>query len=154
MDRTTTKVSTEAHPASDGTAAKAKKGGWLPKLPTPLTATILAGILTVAGSVVGTFLQGRNSLQLEREKQQHELVLKMISIGDQKKAKANLEFLAETGLIADQELAKKILAKASPVLPPPSGTLVFRAGPQDAGKPCGPNNVGRVTPFGTCEYAP
>jgi hypothetical protein len=108
--------------------AKTKESGWLAKLFTPLTTTILAGIVTVAGTVAGTLLQGRNSLQLEREKQQHELVLKMISVGDQQQAQANLRFLAESGLVSDDHLAQKILkAEAKPVLPPPPGVTVFRS---------------------------
>jgi hypothetical protein len=146
MDGTTANVSTASASSSDNTAVQAKKGDWISKLPTPLTTTMLAGVLAVAASVTGAILQGRDSLQLEREKQQHDLVLKMISIGDLKQAKENLQFLAESGLIADQKLAGKILgAKASPVLPRPSGS--------DAGKPCGPNDVGVMSMDGTCLLA-
>ncbi|MGX9989517.1 hypothetical protein ACS4RR_009915 [Rhizobium sp. Z1P35] len=49
------------------------------------------------------------SQQLEKSKQQHELVLKMISVGDESQAKRNIRFLAESGLISDQVLAKKLL---------------------------------------------
>lgn len=142
----------ETRPASDIRAPNVQEGGRNLKLSGPIIATILAGILTAAGSVVGTSLQGWNSLQLEREKEQHELVLKMISIGDLKQAKANLQFLAESGLIADPQLAKKILdAKASPVLPRASGTP-FSAPP---GTPCGCNKstgvcVGAVDDIGEC----
>lgn len=107
---------------------KTKESSWLTKLFTPLTTTILAGIVTVAGSVAGSLFQGRNTLQLEREKQQHELVVKMISVGNENQARANLQFLAESGLIADEKLAKKILeAKETPVLPPPTGTAAPRS---------------------------
>jgi hypothetical protein len=115
--------------------AKAGNDGLLSKLPTPLMTTILAGIVTAAGTILGNFLQNYETLQSEREKQQHELVLKMISIGDLNQAKQNLQFLVESGLITDPEQAKKILAsKATPVLPGPW--------PGSNGRPCGANNTG------------
>jgi hypothetical protein len=86
-------------------------------------------ILTLAASAIGALLQGSNTLELEREKsqfsqrletqkQQHELVLKMISVTSPEQAKVNMQFLAESGLIAE-DIAKKILAtKAIPLIPP------------------------------------
>ncbi|HUC63184.1 MAG TPA: hypothetical protein VMF53_14640 [Alphaproteobacteria bacterium] len=101
---------------------KRAEGGWLARLFTPLTTTIFAGILTLAGSVAATLVQGNSSLQLEREKEQHELILKMISVGDEKQAKANLKFLAESKLL-EGDLATRILAlKDTPVLPPSNTT--------------------------------
>src|SRR5262249_183759 len=109
--------------------ARAKENTWLARLFTPLTTTILAGIITLAGTVTGALLQGRNTLQLELEKQQHELVLKMISVGDESQAYANLKFLVESGLIVDPRLAERILkaAEAKPVLPSLPGATVFRS---------------------------
>jgi hypothetical protein len=114
---------------------KGRESGWSSKYFTPLTTTLLAGILTLAGSVVGTIIQGRQTLQLEEgkfqssrnlekekfeftkeieiSKQQHELIVKMISVGDEKQARANIKFLAETGLIKDDALAKSLLAASS-----------------------------------------
>lgn len=132
---------------------KGKESGWLSKFASPLTTTILAGVLTLAGSVVGSLVQGQNTLQLEREKfqasekieqskfdtsrrleslkQQHELILKMISVGDERQARSNIRFLAENGLIADQELARKLLeSKTIGVLPSSSATP-----PTDIGSP-------------------
>jgi len=111
---------------------KRSESGWISRLFTPLTTTVFAGILTLAASAVGTLLQSRNALDLERQKfeankdlelrkEQHELILKMVTVGDEEKAKANLRFLAETQLI-DPELAKRVLAaKDTPVLPSPAG---------------------------------
>jgi hypothetical protein len=113
-----------------------KETNWLSKFFSPLTTTLLAGILTLAASAIGALIQGNNGLTLEREKfvsskeletqkQQHELLLKMIAVPDQSQAKANLQFLAESGLI-DDALAKKIQASASkstPLLPPPQLTM-------------------------------
>jgi hypothetical protein len=98
---------------------KRAESGWFSRFFTPLTTTILAGILTLAGSVAGTLMQGRSTLQLEREKfeanktlesqkEQHELILKMVSVGDEKQARANLTFLAESKLI-DDSLGSRIL---------------------------------------------
>jgi GH24 family phage-related lysozyme (muramidase) len=115
--------------------AKLKEGGWSDRI-SPLTTTLMAGVLTIAGSVVATFLQGQNTLQLERQKfesnkkietqkQEHELILKMASVGDLEQAKKNVRYLAEVGLITDADLAAKILKNSgAPVLPPPPGTAV------------------------------
>jgi hypothetical protein len=115
-------------------------GSWL----TPLTATIAAGFITALTTIASSYLQSRGTLQLESHKEQHELILKMISVGELNQAnlnqaKDNLRFLAESGLVTDPEQAKKILdAKATPVLPRPSaGSL---PGAQN-GTPCGPNMV-------------
>ena len=134
MSDTAETASIRSDVSSLAAAPKAPRAEWFAKLPTALTTTVLAGIVTVAGTVIGTFLQSRKSLRLEREKEQHELVLKMISVGDLKQAKANLQFLAESGLIADQQLAAKILeadAKSNPVLPKPSRVELT------TGTPCG-----------------
>jgi hypothetical protein len=47
---------------------KAREISWSSKFFSPLTTTLLAGILTLAGSVAGTLLQGRQTLQLELQK--------------------------------------------------------------------------------------
>jgi hypothetical protein len=137
---------------------KARESGWFARLASPLTAPIIAGVLALFASIAGIFFQGRQTLELEKEKfgfskeqetqkqrqtlelerekfgfskeqetqkEQHELILKMISVGDVKQARSNLEFLAETGLLADKALAERILqSKTTPVLPVPlaSGT--------------------------------
>jgi hypothetical protein len=115
-------------------ALKQRETGWRAKLFSPLTTPILAGILTLAGSALGAYLTGQNTLTLEREKfdassaldkrkQQHELVLKMIGVSDPEQGKQNLQFLAESGLMTDPDLARKILAsKALPLIPPPVST--------------------------------
>ncbi len=123
--------------------------GWLSRLPVPLMTTILAGILTVAGTIAGTFLQNYATLQLERAKEEHELILKMVSVGDLKQAKENVQFLAESGLIADPDQAKKILAtKATPVLPQPTFNSAIG---KPNGAPCGPFK-GMVVLDGVCTF--
>ncbi|MCK1380777.1 hypothetical protein IVB33_27365 [Bradyrhizobium sp. 24] len=93
----------------------------------------MAGVLTIFGSVVATTLQTRNSLelenrkfesnkQLETQKQERELILKMASVGDVDQSRKNIRYLAETGLITDKALVEKILARTdAPVLPAPNG---------------------------------
>ena len=133
-------------PSTAGSALKTGNGGWLLKLSTPVTTTILAGIVTVAGTIVGTFVQGYQTFRLQREKEQHELILKMISVGDLKQAKENVQFLAESGLITDLEQAKKILAtNTTPVLPQPLGPAAAN------GTPCGPYK-GMVIMNGQCVF--
>lgn len=112
---------------------KSKDNGWFARAFSPLTTTLMAGVLTIAGSVVATTLQTRNSLELENkkfetsknletQKQERELILKMASVGDIDQSRKNIRYLAETGLITDKDLVAKILARTdAPVLPAPSG---------------------------------
>lgn len=135
--------------ASGGPSGGPVAPGWLSRLPVPLTTTILAGILTLAGTIAGAFLQNYASLRLERAKEEHELILKMISVGDLKQAKENLQFLADTGLITDPDEAKKILAtKATPVLPQPTFNPAIG---QPNGTPCGPFK-GMIVENGFCVF--
>jgi|ERR1041385_2597707 hypothetical protein len=119
--------------------AKARENSWWAKLFSPLTATIMVGIVTVGGSVFATLSQNKTSLELERtkyetakeveaqkfsfskdleiQKQQHELILKMISVNDSDQALKNLKFLAETKLLADEALATRIIAAAAKGVP-------------------------------------
>lgn len=102
--------------------AKQRENSWTGRLFSPLTATLIAGILTIAGTATATLLQSWSTLQLEAEKEQHELILKMVAVGDVEQARKNIKFLAETGLITKKELADKLLqSKETPVLPRPSG---------------------------------
>jgi hypothetical protein len=112
---------------------KERENGWFTKLFSPLTTTLIAGMLTLAATLGGTLFQGRQTLQLEREKfafskdqetqkEEHELILKMISVGNIDQAKDNLHFLVDVGLIRNKTLAENILrAKITPVLPVPNG---------------------------------
>jgi hypothetical protein len=131
------------------TAAETGNRGWLSKISMPITTTILAAIVTLAGTIIGTFVQGHQTLALEREKEQHELILKMLSVGDFKKAQENIHWLAESGLITDPDQVKKILAaKATPVLPLPSFNPAIE---KPDGTPCGPFK-GMVVMDGQCTF--
>ncbi|WP_051091234.1 glycosyl hydrolase 108 family protein [Methylopila sp. M107] len=118
---------------------KAREGGWISRLFSPLTTTIMAGVLTLAASALATILQGENTLTLERQKfeaseklekskfetsrlleaqkQEHELILKMISVGDEKQARANIQFLADIGLLSEERAKKVAQLKTFAVLP-------------------------------------
>lgn len=112
---------------------KLRENGWLARAFSPLTTALMAGVLTIFGSVVATTMQSRNSLeletrkfestkQLESQKQEHELILKMASVGDVEQSRKNIRYLAETGLITDKALVTRILARTdAPVLPAPGG---------------------------------
>lgn len=102
--------------------AKERESSWTGRLFSPLTTTLMAGILTIAGTATATLLQGWSTLQLEAKKEQHDLVAKMVSVGDVEQARKNLKYLAEVGLV-DPDLAAKIKASKEPpaVLPRPSG---------------------------------
>jgi GH24 family phage-related lysozyme (muramidase) len=112
---------------------KLHDNGWFARAFSPLTTTLMAGVLTIFGSVVATTLQTRNSFELENrkfesnkrletQKQEHELILKMASVGDIDQSRKNIRYLAETGLITDKALVERILARTdAPVLPAPNG---------------------------------
>jgi hypothetical protein len=138
-----------SNPSTASTTSETGNRGWLSRLSTPITTTILAGIVTLAGTIIGTFVQGHQTLALEREKEQHELILKMISVGDLKLAQENIHWLAESGLITDPDQAKKILAtKATPVLPLPSFNPAIG---KPNGAPCGPFK-GMIVMDGQCTF--
>lgn len=125
---------------------------WLSRFPVPLMTTILAGILTLAGTIAGAFLQNHASLQLERAKEEHELILKMVNVNDLEQGKKNTRFLAETGLISDPEQAKKILAsldKATPLIPPTFNDAIGKPN----GAPCGAF-PGMFVENGMCKFGP
>src|ERR1700712_3339513 len=88
-------------------AAKAKENSWWARIFSPLTATLFAGVLTIAGSVTATVVQNFYAQKLERQKEQHELIVKMVTGTDEAQSRKNLDFLADVGLV-DEETAKKI----------------------------------------------
>jgi len=87
----------------------------------PLTVTIFAGILTLAGTVFAAYWQASSALQQEEEKEQHDLIVKMVTGVNQQQGQLNLLFLANNSLI-DERLAASILKYAAtaarvPVIP-------------------------------------
>lgn len=100
-------------------ATKKKENSWTARLFSPLTATLIAGIITVGGSVTATVIQNFYAQKLERQKEQHELIVKMVTGTDEAQSRKNLAFLADVGLV-DEDTAKKIRnAKTTPIIPAP-----------------------------------
>ena len=84
----------------------------------------MAAIIGIVATLVGYLIQANLNRQLEREKFQGQLVLKAIETGDPQKARANLRFFIETGLLSDPDGKIKIALDQSeknpasvPVLP-------------------------------------
>jgi hypothetical protein len=80
----------------------------------PLVTAILAGTLSVIGSIAVNYYQGKQGRELEsakskatesleRQKQTHELILKMIGTDNPNQAAKNLQFLVQAGLIEDKD---------------------------------------------------
>jgi lysozyme family protein len=107
---------------------KRHDAGWLGRLFSPVSTAVFAGIITVAGSVTATLMQSRAALDVERQKEQADLILKMVGVSDASQARANLDFLVESGLL-DKSLAKSVnQTKSTPVIPPSNGA----AAPSDS----------------------
>jgi hypothetical protein len=97
----------------------------------PVTTTILAGIIGLLGTGVGAMTQGWSNRtlerdkfefnkQIEREKNKANLILKAVETGDPEDAKTNLLFLVKAGLIQDPDgLISKLANDPAtvPVLP-------------------------------------
>jgi tetratricopeptide (TPR) repeat protein len=86
----------------------------------PATTTVLVAIAGVLGSVIGVLLQSQAQLQLERQKLQSDLILKVIETGNATEAAQNLRFFVKAGLIHDESgliSAAVASSEAPPVLP-------------------------------------
>lgn len=90
----------------------------------PTATAVIAGVVGLLGTAIGTYYQGSQNLELERnkftftqelerQKQTHELVTKMIGTGDRNQAAKNLLFLVEAGFIPDKDGLITKLAKQS-----------------------------------------
>jgi GH24 family phage-related lysozyme (muramidase) len=137
-------------------AAKQRESTWAGRLFSPLTATLIAGVLTIAGTAIATLLQASSSLQLEKQKEQHELILKMAGVGDVDQARKNLNFLVETGLLTDPVLAEKIKnSKETPVLPRLAGlpnspaTSVIQVTPEEFARRASADAINLIVNFET-----
>ncbi len=86
------------------------------RLFTAVTTPIFAALLALTATVAAAFVQSFSALNLERNKEQHELVLKMITVNDVKQARANLKFLAENKLVSDELAETLVKSKDIPLL--------------------------------------
>src|SRR6185503_13596496 len=74
----------------------------------PLTVAIFAAALAAAGNAVVAFVNGNSQRDLEDGKAESERILEMIKTGDPDSAADNLQFLLDSGLIADQTRVAKL----------------------------------------------
>lgn len=74
----------------------------------PVTTSILAGILGLFGTTAGILLQGRANAQLERNKFEFSLVAKAFEAPDQSAASKYLKFIVESKILTDNNLQEKI----------------------------------------------
>jgi hypothetical protein len=94
----------------------------------PLTVAIFAAALAAAGNAVVAFVNGNSQRDLEDGKAESERILEMIKTGDPDSAADNLQFLLDSGLIADQTRVAKLAsylktrgAGTGPALPAAGG---------------------------------
>jgi hypothetical protein len=74
----------------------------------PLFAIFLSAFFAIAGTIIGAWLQGQSNLQLERQKYESSIVLKMVDAKTKKEAIENLQFAINLGLIKDDSLRNNI----------------------------------------------
>jgi hypothetical protein len=86
----------------------------------PWLTPVVTGVLGLFGAWLGTTLQTRGDLDLERERLRSQLILKAIETGDPKRAAVNLKFLVDVGLVTDttHRLVSYVTdSSAAPALP-------------------------------------
>lgn len=98
----------------------------------PLIVAILAAAVAAAGNAIVASVNGKLQRELEGSKAESARILEMIKTGDAEGAAANLGFLLDAGLIADQTLSEKVQKflknrrpGAGPALPAPSSRVGF-----------------------------
>jgi hypothetical protein len=85
----------------------------------PALAAVGAGLLGYITSLTTTYLTSRSQLELENYKFQVDLILEAVKTGDKEKAKENLRFFVDAGLIDDSngKIAQLTAANRAPTLP-------------------------------------
>ena len=106
-------------------ALKREQDSMRSTLRSPFGVAAVGGFLTLLAALIGNLFQGINSTNLqrsqhaatenlERQKQQSELVLKAIDTGgDNEKARLNLQFFVEAGLLEDNGKISALVERAS-----------------------------------------
>jgi hypothetical protein len=79
-----------------------RQGRWA----NPLTFAIFAAAVAAAGNGLVTWMNDRAQRDLEERKAEAARILEVVKTGDPDKAAKNLQFLIDTGLIADPERLK------------------------------------------------
>ena len=100
----------------------------------PIIVGIVAALIGFMGNVIATYFQGRNSLEIERQKQQGSLIIEAIKTGNPDSAATNLKFLLEAGLINDPSgQLRRYISRQGQVPVLPARTEPFL--PFDVGEP-------------------
>ena len=102
----------------------------------PMVLTVAAAVLGLLGTAVGAYLQGRTNSALERQKFESALIGKAFESGDRDQAAKYLTFLAQTGLVTDEVLSRRLMTLAAtpesiPVLRPERGVAELSSGVPD-----------------------
>jgi hypothetical protein len=88
----------------------------------PVALALFATFIGLIGNLVVTFIQGRNNAEIESRKSQAAMIAEAIKTGDEAKAKRNLLFFLDAGLITDPD------GRIRTALQQPSGTPVLPSG--------------------------
>jgi hypothetical protein len=92
----------------------------------PLVLAICGGIITAVGGIAVNQYQAGRALELERQKHQHELIVKMITTDDLDQAAQNLRFLVRANLLEDPDGQIAALADDPKSVPLLSGGATLR----------------------------
>jgi hypothetical protein len=79
------------------------------ELNTPLLAAIVAAFIAGIANIIVAWFNQKSQRRLEREKAEATRILEIVKTGGVEKAKTNLQFLAESGLITDEVWRNKIV---------------------------------------------
>ncbi|MFD1727793.1 trypsin-like serine peptidase [Rhizobium viscosum] len=104
----------------------------------PLALAILGGIVTIVVNSVASYYSNENTIGLEREKLQSELIKKYLEVPDSAGRIANLNFLVESGLIPNYSGPVSAYLKKNPALAPQTVPTTASA---DNWRSFGGNNV-------------
>jgi hypothetical protein len=115
---------------------------WINPLVVAIIAAALAGVANVIVTAINGKLQRDNEnaraegqRRIEAQKAEAARILEMIKTGDRASAGTNLQFLIETGLVTDKDLAKRVEQyqqdhpQSGPVLPAATSPVLGKPGP-------------------------
>jgi hypothetical protein len=92
----------------------------------PILTAIIAGILALTGSALGTYVQGKSNVGLERMKFEFTLVQKALEVETQEEAARKLAFLVKAGFLSDAKgkiLSLSASRETLPIVPLEKRTL-------------------------------
>src|SRR6187431_1510200 len=77
-------------------------------LKSPLLPLFLSAFFAILGTGIGAWLQGKSNIELEQQKYESSLILKMVETDSRSQAITNLDFLLTLGLIKNNDLKDKV----------------------------------------------